>query len=171
MPQILILVAAVIVLGGGYFFFSSSAPTEVSKAPENTAVVTPPTPVAPTTPVNEPVPSPSIPPATPTAMKKKYTDGQYSAEGSYVIPNKEVEKMVVSLTLKDGIITAVDFTSNPEETGSKVNQKKFSDGYKDLVVGKDIDTIALTVVNGSSLTPVGFMEALKTIKEKAHSAA
>ncbi len=169
MPQILIVLAAVVVLGGGYFFFSSGdAPAENENIAATTPVVeTVPAPV----PVTPPLAPETTPPPAVVPTKKKYFDGQYSAEGSYVIPNQEVEKLTVSLTLKDGIVTAVDFTSNPEESGSKFNQKKFSDGYKALVVGKDIDTITLTVVNGSSLTPIGFTEALKAIKVKATVAA
>jgi NifU-like protein involved in Fe-S cluster formation len=87
-----------------------------------------------------------------------------------VIPNKETEKITVSLTLKDGVITEANFQGNPVEQGSIFNQKKFSEGYTALVVGKNIDDVALTVVNGASLTPIGFMEALKVIKTKATQA-
>jgi uncharacterized protein with FMN-binding domain len=104
-------------------------------------------------------------------MKKKYIDGQYSADATYTVPENAVEKITVSLTLKDGMITAVDFTGNPKEQGSVFNQKKFSEGYKALVVGKNIDEVALTVVNGASLTPKAFMDALGQIKVKAQSQA
>jgi len=150
MPQIIMAVVALLVFAGGYYFFS---------AKEEVPVVTPPA-LTETAPI-----------APPVTTKKKYFDGQYSAEGSYTIPTGELEKMTVSLTLKDGIITEADFTSNPIEAGSKFNQGKFREGFRTLVVGKDIDTVTLTVVNGASLTGMGFNEALKAIKEKAQTQA
>jgi uncharacterized protein with FMN-binding domain len=152
---IFIVILAVAVLGGGYYFFTGS-----------NAPVTP-APLAATNPVAQPTAPVANPTAPVTSMKKKYFDGQYS----YVIPNKEVEKITVSLTLKDGVITTADFTGNPIEAGSKFNQGKFREGFKAEVVGKNIDEIALTVVNGASLSPKGFTEALEAIKVKAQTQA
>jgi uncharacterized protein with FMN-binding domain len=166
------IIVALLVLGGGYLFLSGDKSTatstgEVAKvetpAPAPTPTTPTPAPTTPTQPVAAPTPAP-------VAMKKKYTDGQYSAEGSYVIPNKETEKITVSLTLKDGIVTEVSHTGSPKEQASILNHKKFSEGYKQLVVGKNIDEIALTVVNGASLTTKGFMNALEDIKTKATQA-
>lgn len=156
---VFIVILAIAILGGGYLFFMGDK-TPVETAP--VAVTTTPTP--------EPV-APVMPPVAPVAGKQKYFDGQYSAEGSYEIPNKEIEKITVSLTLKGGIVTAADFTSNPEEAGSKFNQGKFREGFQAEVVGKNIDEVALTVVNGASLTPKGFMSALEAIKVKAQTRA
>jgi len=166
MPQLFIALAALVLVGGGYFIFSGD------KTPAETTTPTP-------APIAQPVPTPvtpepttsGTPPVAPVAGKKKYFDGQYIAEGSYVVPNGTTETLTVSLTLKDGIITDADFISTPIEAGSKFNQGNFRKGFKDLVVGKDIDSVNLTVVNGSSLTPKGFMSALATIKTKAQTAS
>jgi hypothetical protein len=48
-------------------------------------------------------------------------------------------------------------------------QGKFKEGFEEAVVGKPLDEIALTVVNGSSLTPKGFMDALTKVKLEAAS--
>ena len=144
---VFIVILAVALLGGGYFFFMGDKT------------------VAETAPVAVIAPAP-----TPVAAKQKYFDGQYSAEGSYEIPNKEIEKVTVSLTLKDGMITAVDFVANPTEQASVYNVGKFKETYKSEVVGKNIDEVALTVVNGASLSPKGFMDALSAIKVKAQTA-
>ncbi|KXK09170.1 MAG: hypothetical protein UZ21_OP11001000228 [Microgenomates bacterium OLB22] len=46
-------------------------------------------------------------------------------------------------------------------------QGLFAEGYKTQVVGKSIDELKLDVVNGSSLTPKGFEDALQKIKTEA----
>jgi uncharacterized protein with FMN-binding domain len=151
------------------------AKKEVSPAPASVVPVVPTPPTSKPSTGETPSPTPIVlttPAAAPAIpMKKKYVDGQYTAEGSYVLPNNEVEKITVSVTLLNGIITTVDYKGNPIEQGSIFNQKKFSEGYKALVVGKNIDEVNLTVVNGSSLTSLGFMEALKSIKVKAQTSA
>lgn len=102
---------------------------------------------------------------------QKYVDGTYTVLGTYAIPNGKIEEMTVTLALANGIVTQVDYTSAATEKGSIANQAKFSAGYKTEVVGKNIDDIALTVVNGSSLTPLGFMEALEKVKQEASGSA
>lgn len=126
--------------------------------------------------MDTPTPSPAVPtepvPAGASGTRpvgQKYMDGTYTAEGSYPIPNGAREKMNVTVVLANGVVTDVHYTSNPKEKGSIANQAKFNAGYKAEVVGKPIDEIALTVVNGSSLTPIGFMDALEKIKAEASS--
>ena len=46
-------------------------------------------------------------------------------------------------------------------------QGNFKAGFSELVVGKPVDQVSLSVVNGSSLTPKGFMDALAKIKAEA----
>lgn len=113
----------------------------------------------------EPAPSEMV------SSGQKYANGTYTAIGTYPIPNGKLEEIRVTLTLTDGVVTDVNYTSNPEEKGSIANQAKFSAGYKAEVVGKNIDEINLTVVNGSSLTPMGFMDALKQVKQQASEKA
>lgn len=56
-------------------------------------------------------------------------------------------------------------TSNSGE--SRKYMSKFSSGYKSLVVGKNISTLSLGKVSGSSLTGKGFNDALSKIKAQA----
>jgi len=46
-------------------------------------------------------------------------------------------------------------------------QSRFLSGYKQYVVGKNISSVNLTNVSGSSLTPIGFDNALTQIKAQA----
>lgn len=97
-----------------------------------------------------------------------YKDGMFTDVGRYASPAGE-ETVKVTLTLKDGTVTEAAFTGNAVNPASKTVQQKFAEGYKSLVVGKKVDAISLGVVNGSSLTPKGFMDALAKIKAQAQS--
>lgn len=95
-----------------------------------------------------------------------YTDGTYTADGSYRSPAGE-ESVTVSVTIDGGVVTAV--TTDTESNSEKSRKFKglFAAGVGQAVVGKSIDELSLTVVNGSSLTPGGFMDALAKIKAEA----
>ena len=73
----------------------------------------------------------------------------------------------MSITLQNDAITAATFKGNAVNPASKFNQDKFSKGFESVVVGKPIDSLSLTVVNGASLTPKGFMDAVVKIKAEA----
>ncbi len=97
-----------------------------------------------------------------------YRDGTYRANGSYTSPGGG-ESVMVSLTLKGDVITDATFAGNTENATSKLLQDKFAAGYRTQVIGKNIDSLQLGVVNGSSLTPIGFMDAVAKIKAEARS--
>lgn len=95
-----------------------------------------------------------------------YKNGSYESNGAYTSPGG-AEQVGVKLTLKDDVITEVEFMQMAERPASVRFQKQFAEGYKDMVVGKKIDEVQLTKVSGSSLTPKGFMDALQKIKDQA----
>lgn len=95
-----------------------------------------------------------------------YTDGTYTAEGSYATP-ESVETISVTITLADDVITAVDVTGNPTKAESEQYQSQFIGGISDEVVGQSIDEISVSRVAGSSLTSGGFNDAIETIKAEA----
>lgn len=104
---------------------------------------------------------------TPVVIKS-YKDGTYSATGVYTAPSGS-EDLGVSLTLKGNIITDVTVTNTAKNEVSIKLQNMFIDGYKVLVVGKDINTVKLDKVSGSSLTPKGFNDAIEKIKLEAQA--
>lgn len=106
--------------------------------------------------------------AQPSVSGAKYQSGNYSKSGKYVTPGGERE-IDVQLTLSDGVITDITVTPKAEDATSKRFQGEFEANYKTMVVGKNIDEIALTKVSGSSLTPKGFNDALEKIKVEAGS--
>lgn len=105
---------------------------------------------------------------SPAAMAKsgEYKDGTYTAVGDYVSPGG-AEQVGVTITLKGGVVDSVNFESKAERPMSKQFQAKFASGYKELVLGKNINEVKLTKVSGSSLTPKGFNDAVEKIKVEA----
>lgn len=95
-----------------------------------------------------------------------YADGTYTADGTYQTP-ESVEKISVTVTLEDDVITSVEVTGDPQKAESKQYQGEFIGGIKDVVVGKDIDEISVSRVSGSSLTSQGFNAAIEEIKSEA----
>ena len=103
-------------------------------------------------------------PATSTATI--YKDGTYAATGSYDSPGG-TEKITVHLTLANGSVTGTSAESGANDPTAHEFQDEFISGYKALIVGKDISSIHLSHVSGSSLTSQGFNRALDQIKSQA----
>ncbi len=99
----------------------------------------------------------------------QYENGTYQATGNYTSPAQEEEVDIV-ITLADGVVVDAQFEGKATNATSQKMQGLFSEGFTEEVVGKNIDDINLTVVNGSSLTPKGFMDALEQVKEEASQA-
>jgi uncharacterized protein with FMN-binding domain len=96
----------------------------------------------------------------------EYTDGTYEALGQYVSPAGPSE-VTVELTLENDIVTDVVVTPHATEGNSVRFQGQFVEGIAAIVVGKDIDTLAVSRVGGSSLTSGGFADAIADIKAEA----
>ena len=103
---------------------------------------------------------------TPVPVAAIYKDGTYSATGSYMSPGGE-DQVAVTLTLANDIITSVTVTPQAGDRTSQRYQSRFVSGYKQYVVGKNIASVNLSKVSGSSLTPIGFNAALTQIKAQA----
>jgi uncharacterized protein with FMN-binding domain len=95
-----------------------------------------------------------------------YADGSYTADGSYQTP-ETVEKISVTLTLADGVVTDVEVTGDPQAPETEQYQGQFIAGIADEVEGKSIDELNVSRVAGSSLTSGGFNAAVESIKEQA----
>lgn len=95
-----------------------------------------------------------------------YADGTYTAEGSYATP-ETVETITVTVTLESDIVTDVEVAGDPQKAESQQFQGEFIGGIADVVVGEDIDEIAVSRVAGSSLTSGGFNQAIEAIKAEA----
>ena len=100
--------------------------------------------------------------------ERKYKDGTYSARGSYFSP-AFIEELGITLTIESDTVVAATFDVGASNSTSVKYQNNFKNGFDQYVIGKNIDSLKLQVVNGSSLTPKGFIDALKKIKKEAQT--
>lgn len=97
----------------------------------------------------------------------KYADGVYEAPGFYESPAGE-ESISVKVTLLDGVVSDVEVVGNATHEKSISLQNMFIEGIGAEVVGMKLDEIPeFDQVNGSSLTPIGFSDALEDVKKEA----
>jgi uncharacterized protein with FMN-binding domain len=95
-----------------------------------------------------------------------YKDGTYSADGSYNTPGGQAT-ISVSLTVEDGVVTAVTTEAGSGDPSGEQYQAQFDSGVSAVVVGKKLSTLDVSRVGGSSLTSQGFNSAVSTIRADA----
>jgi uncharacterized protein with FMN-binding domain len=95
-----------------------------------------------------------------------YKDGTYTADGSYQAPSG-TETITVTLTLAKDKVTKVDIGKHATDPNAVQYQTMFANGISSIVVGKDVDSLGVSRVAGSSLTSGGFRAALDDIKKQA----
>ena len=138
---------------------ATSAPPAV--APATAKPTTAPTKVVAPAPSASPSSSPSAtPPPAPTST---YKNGNYSATGTYNSPGGH-ETLRVTIDMANDVITALAVTSVKIDSTAAAYETAFEGGIQDIVVGKDIDSLNVGPVAGSSLTSIGFNRAITTIK-------
>ena len=126
-----------------------------------------------TTPEAEVAPetSPSTRPQTvePTTPALSYKNGTYTKTGSYASP-AGMDTVGVTLVVENDVVKSVSIDKQATNEGSVYWQNMFAEGISSLVVGKSLDSIGnLSAVNGASLTPKGFNQALSAIKAEAQA--
>jgi len=92
--------------------------------------------------------------------------GTYTADGSYQAPSGR-ESITVTLTLAGDKVTAVKIGTHATDPNARQYQAMFASGISSVVVGKDIDSLGVSRVAGSSLTSGGFRAALAAIEKQA----
>jgi len=96
-----------------------------------------------------------------------YKDGNYSATGQFYTPDG-TEQIGVTLTLSGDKITSVSIDDSAIYSGTSFEYtQRFIRGINSVVVGKNIDSVSVGRISGASLTPIGFNNALDTIKSEA----
>jgi uncharacterized protein with FMN-binding domain len=103
-----------------------------------------------------------------TTSHKSYKDGGYTAAGSYVSPGG-TEHISVTLTLASNVIKTMKVTTVKADPTAAGYEQLFESGISAATVGKNINTLNIGVVAGSSLTSMGFNRALAAIKADASS--
>jgi len=103
-----------------------------------------------------------------TTSHASYKDGTYTEPGTYLSPGG-TEHISVTLTLAKNLITAIKVTTVKADPTATGYEQMFEGGIAAATVGKDINTLNIGVVAGSSLTSMGFNKALAAIKADAAS--
>jgi uncharacterized protein with FMN-binding domain len=106
--------------------------------------------------------------STTTSSSTTYKDGTYTAPGTYISPGG-TEHISVTLTLAKDVITSIKVTTVKADPTATGYEQMFEGGISAVTVGKNIDSLNVGVVAGSSLTSMGFNKALATIKADAKS--
>jgi uncharacterized protein with FMN-binding domain len=101
-----------------------------------------------------------------TTSNKSYKDGSYTEPGSYVSPGG-TEHISVTLTLASNVVTAIKVVTVQADPTATGYEQMFEGGIAAATVGKNINTLNIGVVAGSSLTSMGFNRALAAIKADA----
>lgn len=92
--------------------------------------------------------------------------GTWTETGDYQTPGGP-ESVRVTLTAKDGDVTAVKVTGSGTSPNAQRYQGQFISGVQDAVVGKPLATLQVGAVSGSSLTGNGFNAAVDKIRADA----
>jgi uncharacterized protein with FMN-binding domain len=95
-----------------------------------------------------------------------YTDGTYTAEASYQAPSG-TETVTVELTIADDTVTAVTVSQDSSDREARGFQERFASGISAQAVGKDVASLSVSRVSGSSLTSAGFNAAVEQIRSQA----
>ncbi len=162
--KVWVIMVIVVAAALGYFLWSQNSPMLVRPPVTVTNTTPPPT----NTTSNPPVAVTTT--VTPPEKKSKYKDGTYTAAGNYESPGGS-ELIQVSVTLKNDVITDATVVANMPSGGTARRfQSMFVQNFKQYVIGKNIDQVAtLGRVAGSSLTPMGWDDAIAQIQDAARA--
>ena len=95
-----------------------------------------------------------------------YKDGTYTASADYYVP-RDTNTIGVTLTVKNGVITAV---STQDTYGDRESQRyisNFKSSISRAIVGKSLQNAGVSRLRGASETSIGFNDALQTILSQA----
>jgi uncharacterized protein with FMN-binding domain len=102
-----------------------------------------------------------------TSSALTYKDGTYTANGSFYTPDG-AEQIGVTVTLTSGNISSVKIDDSTINNGTSLAYtERFINGINLVVVGQNIDSVNVGRISGASLTPMGFNNAIDTIKNNA----
>lgn len=152
---------------------SSETPTlsdALELPPTKTEETQPATPNTPTAPPKNTPPTPSAPstPATPTpapADTNRYTNGTYRTQSTYRTP-EGTYVMDVTLVIANDSVTSASLSFDADGARSGYS-KRFTSGYQNQVISKNLEGLNLSRVSGASLTTNAYNNALNNIRNQA----
>ena len=155
-------------LGGSYLFFAKDAATSTpgvaTSASASTGTGSSEVATTPSTPTSASSTNTS---STTTATSSGYKDGTYSATSNYSVPQGNSNSIGVSITVKDGVVTAVKTDENYSDRESEMYIDSFESLLQNAVVDKSIKNLQLNRIGGATLTTAAFDDALDSIRNDA----
>lgn len=109
--------------------------------------------------------------ATTPVTTKQAVIKSYQADVPYTIPNGKSETIHVGITLTDGVISDITFsTEAPGNPASKENIDAFTAAFQNgaALKGKKLSEVSVVRVGGASLTSKAFMEAVTKISAQVN---
>lgn len=103
------------------------------------------------------------------AARTIYKDGNYSASVNYSVPERGSNSLVLHVTIKNDMITAVSSDSTYSGRESSRYVGRFEDSLSGAVVGKKLDSVSPSRIGGASLTTNAFNKALRSVITNAQS--
>lgn len=96
-----------------------------------------------------------------------YKNGQYTATQGYYVPHGGSNSVVVTLTVNNGSITAVNTVNQSNDRESQLYINDFENAVKANADGQALNSYAPSRIGGASLTTEAFAQALNAIKTEA----
>lgn len=96
-----------------------------------------------------------------------YKDGTYTASANYSVPHGYQNSINVSVTIKDGVISAASATHSSSDRESAEFIDSFNSSLSSKVVGQSLSGASFSRIGGASLTTDGFQTAIETVKNEA----
>jgi uncharacterized protein with FMN-binding domain len=163
-------VISAVLLIGAYFVLAqnsedagSATDVVVTTPSDNTANT--PQPEATTTEQTTAEPSPTE--TTEQVVTSTYTDGTYSASGTYRVPGGDIEDISIDVTLDGDIISAIVVDTVATNEDSVEYQSGFDAAINGTVEGQDLDDADVFRLGGASLTSNAFNDLLEGIRNSA----
>jgi len=95
-----------------------------------------------------------------------YSDGTYTANGSYQSPAGP-ESISITLTIEGDVVTSVTTTPHSENDTSLNYQNNFASGVSASITGLALNQLNVGTISGASLTTKGFQTAVANIQTQA----
>lgn len=102
-----------------------------------------------------------------TSTTSSYKDGTYTASANYSVPHGYQNSINVSVTVKDGVISAASATHSSSDRESAEFIDSFNSSLSSKVVGQSLSGASFSRIGGASLTTDGFQAAIETVKNEA----
>lgn len=83
------------------------------------------------------------------------------------MPGNYTESLGVQLTISNDYVTGAMVTNEADNDTSSWYQDQFIANYKSYVIGQPLKTLNVPNIAGGSLTPIGFNNAVSTIRTLA----